>query len=88
MDAICMCAFCGEEVVQNAIECTVCGDCYHPKCLTKRQMARFKGRRWQCDACVRRGQQDCVAKTHGLVDEGDGQEDEVEISSRADSMRI
>ena len=87
-----MCAFCGEEVAHNnAIECSLCGDCYHPKCLTKRQMARFKGRSWQCDGCVASGGRGHSASAHGLHGGGMGGEDEthvVEISSRADSMRV
>jgi len=52
------CDFCGLEATGNVVECSSCSKCYHARCLTKRQAARFKGRGWQCDACLSDGIRD------------------------------
>lgn len=45
------CTFCGSEGNKNVVRCSSCYACYHIRCLTSSQAARFKGRRWLCDSC-------------------------------------
>ena len=45
------CTFCGSEGNKNVVRCSSCYACYHIRCLTSSQAARFKGRRWLCDKC-------------------------------------
>jgi len=47
-----MCTHCGTEALKNSVRCASCADCYHIRCLSTSQAARFKGRRWLCGAQI------------------------------------
>jgi len=47
------CTFCGNPADKNVVRCSSCyRTVFHIRCLTSAQAARFKGRSWQCDACL------------------------------------
>lgn len=48
------CRFCGTPAERNIVRCSSCYGCYHIKCLSSSQVARFKGRSWLCDDCNRK----------------------------------
>jgi hypothetical protein len=49
------CEFCGRHAnMRQSLRCNVCAKVYHTKCLTSAQAARFKGRSWTCDGCMRK----------------------------------